>query len=57
MIVGNRGFFPDVLAKEGRRDILDVLRQNGYGAVSLSQTADAIAEALGNYLAWDVYRH
>jgi L-fucose isomerase-like protein len=26
-------------------------------AVSKSQKADAIAEALGNYMAWDVYRH
>ena len=26
-------------------------------AVSMSETADAIAEALGNYLAWDVYHH
>lgn len=38
VIVGNRGFFPDVLAKEGRRDILDVLKKNGYGAVALSPT-------------------
>jgi len=38
VIVGNRGFFPDVLAKEGRRDILDVLKRNGYGAVALSMT-------------------
>ncbi len=38
VIVGNRGFFPDVLAKEGRKDILDVLKQNGYGAVALSPT-------------------
>jgi hypothetical protein len=38
VIVGNRGFFPDVLAKEGRKDILDVLRQNGYGAVTLAMT-------------------
>jgi len=36
VIVGNRGFFPDILAKEGRRDILDVLKKNGYGAVCLS---------------------
>lgn len=36
VIVGNRGFFPDVLAKEGRRAILDVLKKNGYGAVALS---------------------
>jgi len=38
VIVGNRGFFPDVLAKEGRKDILDVLKTNGYGAVALPMT-------------------
>ncbi|MBN2132976.1 MAG: L-fucose/L-arabinose isomerase family protein [Sedimentisphaerales bacterium] len=38
VIVGNRGFFPDVLAKEGRKDILSVLRANGYGAVALPTT-------------------
>jgi L-fucose isomerase-like protein len=37
VIVGNRGFFPDVLAKEGRRNILEVLKTRGYGAVALSQ--------------------
>jgi hypothetical protein len=26
-------------------------------AVNLSQTADALAEALGNYLGWDIYQH
>ncbi len=36
VIVGNRGFFPDVLAKEGRKEILDVLKKNGYGSVALS---------------------
>jgi L-fucose isomerase-like protein len=38
VIVGNRGFFPDILAKEGRKDILEVLKKNGYGAVALAQT-------------------
>jgi L-fucose isomerase-like protein len=38
VIVGNRGFFPDVLAKEGRKEILDVLKQNGYGVVTLALT-------------------
>lgn len=38
VIVGNRGFFPDVLAKEGRKDILKVLKDNGYGAVALPAT-------------------
>ena len=36
VIVGNRGFFPDILAKEGRKNILDVLKKNGYNAVTLS---------------------
>ena len=39
IIVGNRGFFPDALAKEGRKDILKVLKENGYGAVALPTTA------------------
>jgi L-fucose isomerase-like protein len=36
VIVGNRGFFPDVLAKDGRKNILDVLKSNGFGSVCLS---------------------
>lgn len=36
VIVGNRGFFPDALAKEGRRDILAVLKGSGYDTVALS---------------------
>ncbi len=36
IIVGNRGFFPDHLAKSGRKDILDVLKEAGYGAIALS---------------------
>jgi L-fucose isomerase-like protein len=36
VIVGNRGFFPDVLAKEGRKNILEVLKKNGFGPVTLS---------------------
>ena len=36
VIVGNRGFFPDSLAKTGRRDILDVLKKNGYETVAVS---------------------
>lgn len=36
VIVGNRGFFPDVLAKQGRKNILDVLKKNGYRSVTLS---------------------
>ena len=40
VIVGNRGFFPDHLAKSGRKDILDILKKNGYGTVTIS-TKDA----------------
>ena len=40
VIVGNRGFFPDHLAKTGRKDILDILKKNGYGAFAIS-TKDA----------------
>ncbi len=36
VIVGNRGFFPDILAKEGHKDILDVLKKNGFASVILS---------------------
>lgn len=36
VIVGNRGFFPDALAKDGRKNILDVLRKSGFDAVALS---------------------
>jgi len=36
VIVGNRGFFPDVLAKQGRKNILEVLKKSGFGAVTLS---------------------
>ena len=36
VIVGNRGFFPDALAKEGRKNILSVLKKSGYKTVTLS---------------------
>ena len=36
MIVGNRGFFPDHLAKTGREDMLRVLEANGVEVVSLT---------------------
>jgi L-fucose isomerase-like protein len=35
VIVGNRGFFPDALAKEGRKNILDVLKKAGYNTITL----------------------
>jgi L-fucose isomerase-like protein len=36
LIVGNRGFFPDHLAKSGREDMLGVLEKSGYNVVALS---------------------
>lgn len=36
IIVGNRGFFPDALAKQGRKNLLAALKKNGYKAVTLS---------------------
>ncbi len=36
VIVGNRGFFPDALAKQGRKNILNVLKKNGFNSVALS---------------------
>jgi L-fucose isomerase-like protein len=35
VIVGNRGFFPDHLAKSGRAEMLAVLDKAGYGTVAL----------------------
>jgi len=36
VIIGNRGFFPDALAREGRKNILEVLKKNGFNCVALS---------------------
>jgi len=36
VIIGNRGFFPDVLASEGRAEVLSVLDSAGVNAVALS---------------------
>jgi L-fucose isomerase-like protein len=35
VIVGNRGFFPDVLARDGRTSIVNTLKSSGYDAVVL----------------------
>ena len=32
VIIGNRGFFPDILARDGREEILRVLEQQGFGS-------------------------
>lgn len=36
VIIGNRGFFPAILARDGREEILRVLRDEGYGAIALT---------------------
>ena len=36
LIVGNRGFFPDHLAKSGREDMIQTLKKAGYEVVALS---------------------
>jgi len=38
VIVGNRGFFPDHLAKSGREEMLQALSRAGIGAVVLDET-------------------
>ena len=35
LIVGNRGFFPDHLARSGREEMIAVLEKAGYGVVAL----------------------
>jgi L-fucose isomerase-like protein len=36
VIIGNRGFFPDILARDGREEILRTLEQQGYKAICLT---------------------
>ncbi|MCX7845827.1 MAG: L-fucose/L-arabinose isomerase family protein [Dictyoglomaceae bacterium] len=36
LIIGNRGFFPDRLAKEGRERMIKVLKEKGYEVICLS---------------------
>jgi L-fucose isomerase-like protein len=38
VVVGNRGFFPDHLAKSGREEMLDTLSKAGIAAVVLNET-------------------
>ena len=50
IIIGNRGFFPDALAKEGRLEILRVLEQQGYNTICLApdQTKHGAVETLSD---------
>ena len=36
VIIGNRGFFPAVLARDGREEILRLLKQDGYETICLT---------------------
>ncbi len=40
LIVGNRGFFPDHLAKSGREEMLRVLAATGFEVIQLSVRGD-----------------
>ena len=35
MIVGNRGFFPDHLAKSGREDMIAAIQKAGFGVIAV----------------------
>src|SRR5687767_11590131 len=50
VIVGNRGFFPDVLARDGREEVLRVLAEQGYNTVCLTpdQTKFGAVESLAD---------
>ncbi len=39
LIVGNRGFFPDELAREGRAQMVALLKKLGYGVIALDARA------------------
>ena len=48
VIIGNRGFFPDILARDGREEVLRLLQQEGFGAICLTpeQTKFGTVETL-----------
>jgi L-fucose isomerase-like protein len=49
-----------VMQIKNLQTLLNYICQMGFEhhvAVNMSETADAVADALGNYMAWDVYRH
>ena len=45
VIVGNRGFFPDHLAKSGREEILAVLAKYGINAIALGVIAMGVNQS------------
>ena len=45
VIVGNRGFFPDHLANEGRKTILQVLQEENINAIALTPSDSAASSS------------
>jgi L-fucose isomerase-like protein len=48
VIIGNRGFFPALLARDGREEVVGVLQREGYGTVCLTpeDTRNGVVETL-----------
>jgi L-fucose isomerase-like protein len=49
-----------VIKIENLQDLLSYICDMGFEhhvAINMSETADAVAEALGNYMGWEVYYH
>jgi L-fucose isomerase-like protein len=60
VVVGNRGFFPAALAREGREKILSAVREEGYETVCLTpeETKFGVVETLQDARACaDLFRH
>ena len=54
VIVGNRGFFPSHLCSTGRKEVLEVLAQEGFEAVALDPE---FAAKLLDFIIAEVIRH
>ena len=51
VIIGNRGFFPDVLARDGREEILRVLGEQGHKAFCLTPEESKQTSAIHGHIA------
>ena len=47
VIIGNRGFFPAILARDGREEILRTLEQQGYKSVRKTSSRPSRARIAG----------
>ena len=50
VIVGNRGFFPDHLAKSGREEMMQALQKAGIDVVVLGPEQSVLLHATDGYL-------